>query len=61
MTFQTVGSVFHNIVLLNKFLMLDSDFLGVRIFILFDHEKSMSTTAGVSIIKACLNNFNNEA
>ena len=37
------------------------DFLGFRIFILFDHEKSISTSAGVSIKKACLNNFNNEA
>lgn len=36
-------------------------FWGFRIFILFDRKKSISTSAGVSIKKACLNNFNNEA
>ena len=44
-----------------SFYRLESDFLGFSIFILHSHEKSISTNAGVSIIKACLNNFNNEA
>ena len=49
MTFQTMGSVFHNIVLPGKFYRLDSDFLGVCIYFARACEKIWIEGVGVYI------------
>ena len=54
MTFQTVGSIFHNSVLPSKFYRLNSDFLGFRITLISFCIKIPLKCAGVYDKKAFL-------